>query len=244
VEARQFRPQFFAAFAPDALTRDLVGGIEGLDGRLAAKGKMEALGVTLEGVEARGFGGSVRVSGSVSDATGDRRVDLGGELVGLQPRLMAELFEAGPVRNALDRVDRLSGGFAARGPVVTLELELRNVEAEAFGGKLTLSGLVAGPAAAPRVDMALAARSLDTIGMIRVVQPDFQPRGPVGALGLDAKVVGDGSVVTVSDLTGTLGSSNFTGSIQAQLGEPRPKLDIRLDLDEIDLDAFRPAEPQ
>jgi uncharacterized protein involved in outer membrane biogenesis len=241
VIARQLRPQFFAALAPSPLTRDLIGGVEALDGRIVASGEMQSLAVTLDGVEARGFGGIVRVNGHISDATGDGRVELSGELAGLQPRLLAKSFADGPVRNALDQVTGLSGGFAATGSVTAPELELRNVLAEAFGGRLELAGRAANIIARPRMDMVLAARSLDTVGMIRLVQPDYDPRGPVGALGFDAKLAGDGSVIMIGDIEGTLGQSNFSGSIQADLGAPRPRLDIDLDLDQIDLDAFRPA---
>ena len=76
LDARRFQPQVLVAFIADPVTRALVGGIEGVDGKVSAKGTLDALNLQLAGVQGRGFGGTAGVAGGVALGGKAPRLDL------------------------------------------------------------------------------------------------------------------------------------------------------------------------
>jgi hypothetical protein len=71
INSRGLQPQFLAAFAPNPTVAGLLGGLTGVSGKLMARGPVEALTVTLDGVQATGFNGSAAVDGEINDLGGD-----------------------------------------------------------------------------------------------------------------------------------------------------------------------------
>ncbi|MFQ5955348.1 MAG: AsmA family protein [Kiloniellales bacterium] len=76
IDSRALQPQALAAFIADPGTRAVVGGVQGLDGKVTARGPLDALDLKLEGVNGHGFGGTVGVAGTVALSGETPRLDL------------------------------------------------------------------------------------------------------------------------------------------------------------------------
>ena len=70
IDSAGLQPQFLAAFAPNPTVGGLLGGLTEINGKLVAKGPVQALTVTLDGVKATGFNGSAKINGEITDLAG------------------------------------------------------------------------------------------------------------------------------------------------------------------------------
>ena len=71
IDSAGLQPQFLAAFATNPTVGGLLGGLTEINGKLVAKGPVQALTVTLDGVQATGFNGSAKINGEITDLAGE-----------------------------------------------------------------------------------------------------------------------------------------------------------------------------
>ncbi|MBB4286426.1 AsmA family protein [Roseospira goensis] len=110
------------------------------------------------------------------------------------------------------------------------------------GGGLDTNGRVTGlGAGAPTVDLAVDLRHPDAVRMVRLLVPDYAPRGaPLGALAFSAQARGDAGQVTFDDLDLRLGEMRATGQARLNLDGPRPHLAAGLSTTALQIDAVLP----
>jgi hypothetical protein len=138
----------------------------------------------------------------------------------------------------------LSGSFDAKADIagerggVALDLDLA-----ALGGKLRLTGEVADSAAnAPGADLGIEISHPSFVGLLRNVMPSYQPAGgDPGAIKLSGKFSETKGLLSVRDMSLSIGGLLVEGdTILARRGE-RPKLTADLRFNELALDRFLPA---
>jgi uncharacterized protein involved in outer membrane biogenesis len=104
-------------------------------------------------------------------------------------------------------------------------------------------GLVEGAVSGlPKVDLDTALRHPDLVTLVRLVKPDYRPKGNPGAVDVSAHLSGGLDQVTLSGLGGTLGKTAIGGTVKVTPGLGVPKIVADLNLGDLVLDDFLPAE--
>ncbi|MCF8480642.1 MAG: AsmA family protein [Rhodospirillum sp.] len=94
----------------------------------------------------------------------------------------------------------------------------------------------------PTVDLEMALRHPDFVSLVRLVQPDYAPKGAPGAVDIVGHARGGLDQMTLSGLGGTLGKTAIGGTVTVTPGLAVPKVVADLDLGDLVLDDFLPAE--
>jgi uncharacterized protein involved in outer membrane biogenesis len=216
----------------------------------AALGELGALDLS---AHATGDAGTIALTGikaqsSLLDAAGD--LDVSGfpakpvvkadlTAASRRPGLLLALAQVGQSA-ALDRLGAVQATLKADGDADGFTLDSKLA---ASGGTLALSGKVANADKGPSYDLALSAAHPDLATILRALAPDYHPASAkLGELKLATKIQGGPDKVALSDLAAKLGPVTLSGTIEAALAGPRPKLVARLVASAVDLDPFLPAE--
>jgi len=113
----------------------------------------------------------------------------------------------------------------------------------ASGGSLSLTGTVAAGNGAPlRYDLTVNASHPDLAALLRIMAPAYRPAArKLGALEFTGKLSGGGDGFALSDMAAKLGPVSFKGDLDGAFAGPRPKFDLRLSADAIDIGSLLPA---
>lgn len=132
---------------------------------------------------------------------------------------------------ALDRIGERRGSSA--------RLVAQVLEADA---RAEFSGLLGMPPGGPELRGKLALSAADLRRLAAVLGAPEAPLPAGAALKAEAAVTADGDQVAISDLTAMLGEARAAGAVTVGLGEV-PKVDARLAVASLDLDAWLGAVP-
>lgn len=165
-------------------------------------------------------GGSARLSGTVALLADKPAVDGTFEIQVPDPVRLAKA--AGLEPGMLARV----GAFGLKG---TLEGSMDQVsfaaDLSALGGRFGASGTAQPAAVPPGFDLAVTGRHPNLAKLVRALAPEVRLDPKLGALDVVAKVAGTPQRVRISGLDATLGPVRLSGSLAANLGDPKPTLE-------------------
>ena len=145
----------------------------------------------------------------------------------------------------------LEGSLTWNGIPIELDLSAGNPKALAEGGESGVTGTLAAADANLQVDGSLALEPAptfkgrieadaddlaETLAAFKLPAPDMPA---LGEFSLATVVAYGPDAASLSDLTARLDETTLTGSLQAALSGPRPKISGALALDRIDLDRFK-----
>jgi len=220
-------------FASDAAIGEL-GALE-----LSAHAKGDAGAIALTGIKAQSSlleaEGDFAVSGFPAKPL--VRADL--TAASRRPGLLLALAQLGE-STALDRLGAVQAALKADGDADGFTLDGKLA---ASGGTLALAGMVATAQKGPTYDLALSVAHPDLAAFLRAVAPDYRPASPkLGELKLSTKIQGGSNKVALSDLAAKLGTIDLSGTVEAALAGPRPKVVARLAASAVNLDPFLPLE--
>ncbi|WP_413205712.1 AsmA family protein [Rhodospirillum sp. A1_3_36] len=209
---------------------------------IAAKGTLvNGLLTISEGGLGQGFGGlRASVSGGVTGFGGVpdlrdfsydlRMADPGRVARALQLTLPIPAEQLGSVA--------LLGTLAGTPNALTIDSRVIAAQAD-IQAKGSVDGAVSG---LPKVDLDTALRHPDFVTLVRLVKPDYRPKGNPGPVDVVAHVSGGLDQMTLSNLGGTLGKTALGGTVTVTPGLGVPKVVADLDLGNLVLDDYLPAE--
>jgi len=204
------------------------------------------------------------IDATIFDGALDIRRASVGDVAGASANVAGKLKGFGSVPSA----EALTATFKAADPSRLFELaatapppQLANIGA--VSGTVRLDGAILGP----NVDAAVKAAGGDIgakgavkllpapafDGRARIRQPDlnrllrtlaigYRPSGNIGAIDIQANVVGDASAVSLTDIEGNLGNVSVAGAAAVTLAGERPKIAADLVTGALIVDPFLPAE--
>lgn len=76
--------------------------------------------------------------------------------------------------------------------------------------------------------------------LLKALDIDYKPEGPLGALDLAVKLDTDGKTHTLKDLKGALGETSITGDITARTDGAKPRVNVNLQTGALVVDRFLP----
>jgi len=134
----------------------------------------------------------------------------------------------------------LSGPFGAKSEIAgengTVALD---VDLTAFGGRGRITGEVAESAAAPGIDLGIEASHPSFTALVRKLVPGYQPAGgDPGAVKLAARLNETRGLMSLRDMTLTVGGLAMEGETIFERRSGRPKLTADLRFGELTLDRF------
>lgn len=203
--------------------------------------RLQAGELTLRQLSAGNVGGAqARVQGRVLGLTeGMPRVDkLGFQLATPQPARLLRFLGVKPP-SLTERLGTLTASGTVTGEANHMAVDAR---AEAGGLELVSQGTVSQPFSAPRADITVQARHASTAQMIRLLSPDYRPKGTIGAFALDARITGDGKAVDLSALTITAGTARLSGKGRLDMAGAKPQVTADLSGNALALDPFLAAQ--
>jgi uncharacterized protein involved in outer membrane biogenesis len=147
---------------------------------------------------------------------------------------------------------KLDGSGKVRGDPLQFGLHVGEVQQLAQGGapmpidgsltlaatRVELKGVIKEPAALAGIDLGLNVASDDPSGLLALA--GRQVNGPAPPLALSARLTGGGKAYAVDDLRARWGESALDGSLRADLGAAKPRLDGTLGAQRLDLATMLP----
>jgi uncharacterized protein involved in outer membrane biogenesis len=153
-----------------------------------------------------------------------------------RPAALAALFGVEPTV-ALGQLGTLQAQLVADGDASggTLDANL-----SASGASLSLAGKIANTDKGPSYDLSIKAWHPDLAALMRMF--GYRPAGEkLGAFALSTKAVGGADKLALADLQATLGPTSVTGTAEAAIAGPRPKVTATLRASALDLNPLLPA---
>jgi uncharacterized protein involved in outer membrane biogenesis len=214
-------------------------------GKVAIKGALDNLSVTMQNVALRGFGGSMALNGGITDAADPtRKLDLSFDIDRVELGQLLAAFPAAGASPALAsglRTATIKGAVKGAGSSPSLTLNPATVQA--FGGTVSVNGTVTDASSpAAKYDLTASANVPSLYQMLLAFyRPAYQMAGP---LAFDnVRLVGDGKRVKIDNLVGTLGPVGVAAQGFFTLDGPRPKIDMDIKTSgDLFVDAFMPAD--
>jgi uncharacterized protein involved in outer membrane biogenesis len=218
-----------------------------MTGKVAIRGALDNLSVTMQNVALNGFGGSMALNGGITDAADPtRKLDLSFDIDRVELGQMLAAFPAAQTSPALAsglKTATIKGAIKGAGSSPSLTLNPATVQA--FGGTVSVNGTVT-DAASPQAkyDLTASANVPSLYQMLLAFyRPAYQFAGPLAFNNL--RLVGDGKRVRIDNLVGTLGPVGVSAQGFFTLDGPRPKIDMDIKTTgDLFVDAFLPAELQ
>jgi len=199
------------------------------------------------------FGGALDIRrASVGDVAG-ASANVTGKLKGFGAVPSADgltaTFKAGDPSRLFDLADTapppqlanlgaVSGTVRLDGPVLGPNID---AALKAAGGDIGAKGAVK-LLPAPAFQGSARIRQPDVNRLLRTVAIDYRPSGQIGAIDVQANVVGDPSAVSLTDIEGKIGNTALAGAAAVTLAGPRPKISADLITGALVVDPFLPAE--
>ncbi|MFN3460612.1 MAG: AsmA-like C-terminal region-containing protein, partial [Oceanibaculum sp.] len=210
----------------------LLGRLE-LSGRLVGTPEAFDIDSTLTAA-----GGQVKLAGGLGLAQFPPKIDLVAE--GSHPDL-AQLLKTlvGRDPGAGPALDDLRLWLTARsGNTDALAV---NGRIEAAGGMFGIDGDVNPFAPSPTFALALDLRHGNAVRFLRIFAPDYRPGGTRDRpLDITARLAGNAAAFTVADLKLRAGTAEATGNAAISLSGARPKITVKLDAADIQVDPWLP----
>lgn len=210
----------------------LLGRLE-LSGRLVGTPEAFDIDSTLTAA-----GGQVKLAGGLGLAQFPPKIDLVAE--GSHPDL-AQLLKTlvGRDPGAGPALDDLRLWLTARsGNTDALAV---NGRIEAAGGMFGIDGDVNPFAPSPTFALALDLRHGNAVRFLRIFAPDYRPGGTRDRpLDITARLAGNTAAFTVADLKLRAGTAEATGNAAISLSGARPKITVKLDAADIQVDPWLP----
>ena len=113
-----------------------------------------------------------------------------------------------------------------------------DVTVNAAEAEVALAGTVSVLPIGPRFVLKVKIKHPDLPRLIRVLGADYRTAMPLGGLDIAAQVKGNASVLTLSEVTGTVGPVPVEGTVTVDLAGPRPMITADLKTGEIVVDRF------
>ena len=113
---------------------------------------------------------------------------------------------------------------------------------KAARGEAEFSGRVAALGDVPAVDAAVRVVNADLRRFLRLAGLSYAPSGRLGKIDLSAKVTGNATDISISDLKGVAADIPVSGAVSGKLGGPRPAVTMNLQTGPVNIDRFLPAE--
>lgn len=183
-------------------------------------------------------GASLAMSGTLHDLAASPRAALKVALDGRD----AEAF-AGFVGLENTAFARRLGRFAARGQV-TGNAEKANIDAtlDAAGGRVKANGTVSGLDGDMGLDLAVSVSHADGDRILALAMPDRRA-GKAGPLEARMRISGGADALSFREISGNLGSTVFSGTLEVALAGERPDLQAELSTGVVMLDRLFPPQP-
>jgi len=229
-------------------------------GSFDANAKARVKAATFSGVPIK----ELVVDATIFDGALDIRRASVGDVAGASANVAGKLKGFGSVPSA----EALTATFKASDPSRLFELagtapppQLANIGA--VSGTVRLDGAILGPNVdaavkaaggdigakgavkllpAPAFDGRVRIRQPDFNRMLRTLAIDYRPSGRIGAIDIQASVVGDASAVSMTDIEGKIGNAAVAGAAAVTLAGERPKIAADLIAGALIVDPFLPAE--
>ncbi len=183
-------------------------------------------------------GAALEMSGKITGLAGEPRADLDMTLDGRDSGSFAAFI--GMKNTALaSRVGRFRVTGRATG---TRDKARIDAVLDAIGGKVTALGDIAGLDGEFAGDLAMSVSHADGDRLLTLVMPDRRIGG-VGPLEGRFRMSGDAKALTFADISGKLGSTAYSGSIEVGLSGARPDILADLATGALPLDRLFPAGP-
>lgn len=148
---------------------------------------------------------------------------------------------------------RLASSFGADGVpkgVKTVKLQANaegsllkprfNAAVQALGGQFGAAGRFSLLPIGFGYDGTVSAQHGDLMALLRTLEVDYAPSGPLGALDMNAKLKTDGKTHTVTDLKSSVGDTAINGAVTAHTDGAKPNIIANLTTGALVMDRFLP----